>query len=74
MLEGNRFGTIKKPVRSELLQYLLQNYIKLHKNGIKTPQLNLRLIQISLKMNLLLIQVNSNWKMEQNQINQQLIL
>ena len=74
MLEGNRFGTIKKPVRSELLQYLLQNYIKLHKNGIKTPQLNLRLIQYLLKMNLLLIQVNSNLKMEQNQINQQLIL
>ena len=74
MLEGNRFGTIKKPVRSEFLQYLLQNYMKLHKNGIKTPQLNLRLIQYLLKMNLLLIQVNSNLKMEQNQINQQLIL
>ena len=74
MLEGNRFGTIKKPVRSELLQDVLQNYIKLHKNGIKTPQLNLRLIQYLLKMNLLLIQVDSNWKMEQNQINQQLIL
>ena len=40
----------------------------------KAPQLNLRLIQYLLKMNLLLIQVNSNWKMEQNQINQQLIL
>ena len=74
MLEGNRFGTIKKPLRSELLQDLLQNDMKLHKNGIKTPQLNLRLIQISLKMNLLLIQVDSNLKMEQNQINQQLIL
>ena len=47
---------------------------EIHKNGIKTPQLNLRLIQYLLKMNLLLIQVNSNWKMEQNQINQQLIL
>ena len=74
MLEENRFGTIKKPVRSEFLQDLLQNYIKLHKNGIKTPHWNLRLIQISLKMNLFHFQVNSNWKMEQNQINEQLIL
>ena len=40
----------------------------------KDPQLNLRLIQYLLKMNLLLIPVNSNLKMEQNQINQQLIL
>ena len=40
----------------------------------KDPQLNLRLIQYLLKMNLFHFQVNSNLKMEQNQINQQLIL
>ncbi|MGK7938662.1 MAG: hypothetical protein AB4062_00590 [Crocosphaera sp.] len=34
-----------KPVRSELQKYLLQNYMKLHKNGIKNHHFNLILIQ-----------------------------